>query len=96
VKIAPRILTSPEVGVMLPLAAALVPADTKRHAARYVSSFWAEVEGTDCRYGCKVYARRQGAVIRYAVMHSRTYGHPATIHGTHTHDTSPRSLLLPA
>jgi hypothetical protein len=28
-----------------------------------------------CRFGCKLLARRQGAVVRYAVLHSLTYGH---------------------
>lgn len=28
-----------------------------------------------CRFGCKLYARRQGATVRYAVLHSTTYGH---------------------
>jgi hypothetical protein len=41
---------------------------------------WSEVFGPldtqgGCRFGCKLYARRQGAVIAYAVHHSLTYGH---------------------
>jgi hypothetical protein len=28
-----------------------------------------------CRFGCKLYARLQGATVRWAVCHSRTYGH---------------------
>jgi hypothetical protein len=41
---------------------------------------WSEVYGPldsqgGCKFGCKLYARRQGAVITYAVHHSLTYGH---------------------
>jgi len=27
-----------------------------------------------CDHGCKVYARRQGAVLRYTLQHARSYG----------------------
>lgn len=37
---------------------------------------WAEVHLSDCTYGCKIHARRQGAVTRFAIMHSATYGCP--------------------
>lgn len=41
---------------------------------------WTEVYGPldtqgGCTFGCKLYARQQGATVRYAVHHSLTYGH---------------------
>lgn len=73
------------VGTMLPVAAATVPADIRRAAGEWVQhnthGQWAEVacplsSQGGCDYGCKVYARRWGKGLRYAVLHSRTYGHP--------------------
>ncbi len=56
--------------------------DAIRHgrfvAARYGQTQWVEVECLPrhvCQYGCKLYARQQGAVVRFAVLHSSVYGH---------------------
>ena len=56
--------------------------DAIRHgrvvAARYGQTQWVEVEGVPrhvCQFGCKLYARQQGAVVRFAVFHSSVYGH---------------------
>lgn len=47
------------------------------HVTTYVkpNRWWTEVQGMDeCRHGCKLFVRRQGAVLRYALIHSRSYG----------------------
>lgn len=76
-----QVMPSPLVDVMVSVAAASIPVEVRRRAAHNVGPTWGEVympTGRDgeCQYGCKVYARRQGAVTRYAVLHSSTYGHP--------------------
>lgn len=71
------------VNTILPIPASDLPDDVRRDAQRLAGSAWSEVyqplssrEG--CRYGCKVHMRRQGAVVRFAVWHSTSYGHPKT------------------
>lgn len=70
-------MNSNVVGEMIPIHADSLPDHIRRDYLRCTARFWEEcympVDG--CRYGCKVYWRRQGAVVRYAVSHSRTYGH---------------------
>jgi len=46
--------------------------------ARFPSSTqWQEVQlFGDCGYGCKLYARKIGAVTQYELMHSCSYGCP--------------------
>jgi hypothetical protein len=72
------------VGVILPVAAATIPASfkalTRRNPDPYARTSWGEVAMTDCAYGCKLYARRQGAVTRYGVLHSLAYGHSHSPH----------------
>lgn len=76
------------VGEMAPVWADSVPADIRRAAARFLrppggmpgGSVWQEVAAPlssqgGCDYGCKLYARRWGRGIRYAVYHSPVYGH---------------------
>lgn len=52
-----------------------------RDTRRVTSSTWQEVTGLlesqgGCQYGCKLYARKRGAVTQTAIFHSSTYGHP--------------------
>lgn len=36
---------------------------------------WQEAQGmSECRHGCKLYVRRQGCILRFALIHSRSYG----------------------
>ena len=59
-------------------------ADIARTAAFALrnTTLWTEVAAVDslddqdhnCGHGCKIYARRQGAVTQYALIHSATYG----------------------
>ncbi|ACU39385.1 hypothetical protein [Actinosynnema mirum] len=55
-------------------------ADIARHVTTYVrpNRGWAEVQvmRDECRYGCKLYVRRRGCVLQYALIHSCTYGCP--------------------
>ena len=51
-----------------------------RDARRVTASVWTEVYGPlashgGCQYGCKLYARKRGAVTQTAVFHSSAYGH---------------------
>lgn len=77
------------VGKMLMVHAASVPRKF-RNLDNYPEPVWRElcapmklthysVTGAPpipaCEFGCKIYVRRQGATIRYAVLHSLTYGH---------------------
>lgn len=78
-------LTDPRfpVGEMVHVTAESVPSWLRRDfkAARTARG-WAEAyqptnqygEG-QCKFGCKVYVRRRGAVREFAVFHSLTYGH---------------------
>lgn len=76
--------TSAPVDRMIPVAAASIEVGLRRltqsrmKSGQYYYFGWDEVyqPSRGCKYGCKVYARKQGAVIRYAVMHSSSYGHP--------------------
>ena len=63
-----------------------IKANVKRWPATGIQFGWAEAamitnsglpKEMDCGYGCKVYAKQTGCVIRYAVFHSRVYGCPA-------------------
>lgn len=73
------------VGEMLVIDSSTVPAWVKSEAKRNLPSVgWSEMyqpmqslqdEHSGCKFGCKVYGRRRGAVIEYAVFHSLTYGH---------------------
>lgn len=73
--------TSP-VCKMILLDYASIPSHVVQWAKADIGKHWTEVyqptnvssEGA-CRYGCKVYARRRGAVIEFGLYHSRTYGH---------------------
>jgi hypothetical protein len=50
-----------------------------QHVRIYVKPVreWSEVQVMrECGYGCKLYVRKQGAVLRYALIHSCTYGCP--------------------
>lgn len=74
---------------MIPVRARSIRADTRSTTRRRLhtgvnyatSGEWVEignasdVVGHMCRFGCKLFARQQGCVIRYAVMHSSIYGH---------------------
>lgn len=51
-----------------------------RPAGRRARTGWLEVCGPlasqgGCRFGCKLYVRRRGAVIEFAVFHCLAYGH---------------------
>lgn len=68
---------------MIPVLTSTVPVDVRDDARAITSDTrsWREVYAPSasrcgCRYGCKLYARRWGSGIRYAVRHSSTYGHP--------------------
>jgi hypothetical protein len=53
--------------------------DIAQHVRAYVrpGRDWSEVQVMrKCGYGCKLYVRRQGAVTRYALIHSCAYGCP--------------------
>lgn len=76
-------LASPLVDQRIPVATDSLSADTIRHARWAVQGTqWEEIEqplssqGGCCRYGCKLYARRWGAALRFAVVHLSAYGHP--------------------
>lgn len=69
-----------DVGVMVPIAADSVPAEWRRHAAALDARDgrnWTELgmPTHGCDFGCKLYVKRHGEHFRYAVYHSRTYGH---------------------
>jgi hypothetical protein len=52
-------------------------ADIAQHVRLYVkpTTNWHEVQVMKaCDHGCKLYVRKQGAVLRYQLMHSATYG----------------------
>jgi hypothetical protein len=52
-------------------------ADIAQHVRLYVkpTTNWHEVQVMKaCDHGCKLYVRRQGAVLRYQLMHNSTYG----------------------
>lgn len=54
--------------------------DIRSWARRVTDRNWTEVCGLlesqgGCRYGCKLYARKRGAVTQTAIFHSSTYGH---------------------
>lgn len=52
-------------------------ADIARHVATYVQPgrSWSEVQGMrECDHGCKLYVRKQGAVLQYRLIHSVAYG----------------------
>lgn len=69
---------------MILVSAASIPLSIRREYGvngwrmKYVSNSWTEAyaPADGCRYGCKVYVRKSGAVVRWAVLHSSTYGHP--------------------
>lgn len=70
------------VGEMVGVWAETVPADIRRSAREWVrpDGSWSEISAPlssqgGCQYGCKIYARRWGNGIRFAVFHSPTYGH---------------------
>lgn len=62
-----------------------VPREIRNQARRILNdplffhAHWNEVGMafpiSPCAYGCKIYTRQQGAVTRYAIKHSSTYGH---------------------
>lgn len=43
-------------------------------ASTRLTADWTEVALSDCDHGCKVWARRSGAVVLFAILHSDTYG----------------------
>lgn len=52
-------------------------ADIAQHVRTYVKPGlgWSEVQVMRaCNHGCKLYVRKQGAVLSYQLMHSATYG----------------------
>lgn len=52
-------------------------ADIALHVRLYVkpTTNWHEVQTMGkCGHGCKLYVRKQGAVLSYRLMHSATYG----------------------
>lgn len=58
-------------------------AEIARHTAVYVrpTSTWSEVEVMrQCNHGCKLYARKRGAITQYRLIHSSTYGCPLARH----------------
>lgn len=66
----------------IPVAASTVPQETRRWAVRALvgQHGWLEIECLlstqgGCEHGCKLYARRWGHTVRYAVFHLSTYGH---------------------
>lgn len=70
---------------MIPVSAASIPLSIRREYGvnswrmSCIGSSWTEVyapSGNACKYGCKVYVRKSGCVVRWAVLHSSTYGHP--------------------
>lgn len=77
------VLTHPltgDINKMVPVDYQSVPVEIRSHARRYANDkFWHEVAAPlasqgGCKFGCKVYARRRGAVLEFAVLHSSTYG----------------------
>lgn len=51
--------------------------DIAQHVSLYVKPGinWSEVQVMRaCDHGCKLYVRKQGAVLRYQLMHSAAYG----------------------
>lgn len=77
------LLKTPVVDTMLPLPFLTVPEPVRREARRVLHgrTGWTEVAtvadlfGTPCQFGCKVYARRRGVRVEFAQFHSTTYGH---------------------
>lgn len=66
------------VDVMIPVTGREIPGHLRPRDG-YLTRWWQEVMGTfDCKYGCKVYARKRGCIVQYAVFHSSTYGHART------------------
>lgn len=73
------------VGEMLLISAATLPRWVRQEAKRATRGRgWTEMyqplkslqsPESGCKFGCKVYARRRGAVIEYGMVHSLTYGH---------------------
>ena len=72
---------------MVHIPARMIPASDKQQAKRVMHdpmygphTHWIEVgmafSISPCAYGCKLYTRKQGAVTRFAIKHSSTYGHP--------------------
>jgi hypothetical protein len=77
------VLTRPladDIDKMVPVDYYSVPGEIRAHARRYATDkWWHEVAAPlstqgGCKYGCKVYARRRGAVMEFAVRHSSIYG----------------------
>jgi hypothetical protein len=77
----PAANTGQRVRISGPLAAEIKAAT--RDAATIVGPLraWTEIAttrdcGHDCGYGCKLFARTQGAVTTHRIIHSATYGCP--------------------
>ena len=67
--------TTAPTDVMIPVTGTSIPGHLKPRAD-YLSRSWREVYGNfDCEFGCKVYARKRGCIVQYAVFHSTVYGH---------------------
>ena len=51
-------------------------ADIASHARHVVRThFWTEIQGMrECNHGCKLHARKRGAVMQYALIHYSGYG----------------------
>lgn len=65
---------------MVPVRAESVPLPIRRVQAFRATSSWSEVlcpsqSDMGCKYGCKVYARKRGCIVEFAILHATSYGH---------------------